>query len=57
MWMHYTSVADPVMFVDSCTETVTEDGKLILHLTYCACTRKVGENKSVMFLQEKSKKI
>ena len=57
MWMHYTSLTDPVMFVDSCTETVTEDGKLILHLTYCACTRKVGEDKSVMFLQEKNKRI
>jgi len=50
--MHYTSVTDSVMLVDNCTETVTEDGKLILHLTYCAFTRKVGEDKSVMFLQE-----
>jgi hypothetical protein len=57
MWLHYTSVTDPVMFVDNCTETVTEDGKLILHLTYCAFTRKVREDKSVMFLQEKNKKI
>ena len=57
MWLHYTSVTDPVMFVDSCTETVTEDVKLIFHLTYCACTRKVGEDKSVMFLQAKNKKI
>ena len=29
MRMHYTGVTDPVMFVDSCTETVTEGGKLI----------------------------
>ena len=56
MAMHYTSVTDPVIFVDNCTETVTEDGKLILHLTYCASTRKVGEDKSVMFLQEKNNK-
>jgi len=55
--MHYTSVTDSVMLVDNCTETVTEDGKLILHLTYCAFTRKVGADKSVMFLQEKNKKI
>ena len=55
--MHYTSVTDPVMFVDSCTETVTEDVKLILHLTYCVFTRKVGEDKSVMFLQEKNRNI
>jgi len=34
MAMHYTSVTDPVIFVDNCTETVTEDGKLILHLTF-----------------------
>ena len=45
------------MEMDSCTETVTEDGKLVLHLTYCAFTRKVGEDKSVMFLQEQTKKI
>ena len=57
MWMHYTNVTDPVMFVDNWTEIVIEDGKLILHLTYCAFTRKVGEDKSVMFLQEKNKKI
>jgi len=57
MWVHYTSVTDPVMFVDNCTETVTEDVKLVLHLTYCACTRKVGEDKSLMFLQENNKKI
>ena len=57
MWMHYSSVTDSVMLVDNCTETVTENVKLILHLTYCAFTRKVGEDKSVMFLQEKNKKI
>jgi hypothetical protein len=57
MGMHCTGVTDPVMFVDSCTETVTENGKLILHLTYCAFTGKVGEDKSVLFLQEKNKKV
>ena len=38
-------------------ETVTRDGMLILHLTYCAFTGKVGEEKSVMYLQEKNKRI
>jgi hypothetical protein len=57
MWMHYTGMTDPVMYVDNCTETVTEDGRLVLHLTYCAFTGKLGEDKSVMFLQEKNKKI
>ena len=45
------------MEMDSCTETVTEDGKLVLHLTYSAFTEKVGEDKSVKFLQEQNKKI
>jgi len=31
MGMHYTSLTDPVLFMDNCTETVAEDGKLILH--------------------------
>ena len=44
------------MEMDSCTETVTEDGKLVLHLTYCVFTGKVGEEKSVTFLQEQNKK-
>ena len=44
------------MEMDSCTETVTEDGKLVLHLTYCAFTEKVGEDKSVKFLLEQNKK-
>jgi hypothetical protein len=52
MWLHYTGVTDGVMVMDSCTETVTEGGKLILCLSYCAFTRKVGEDKSVMLLQE-----
>ena len=45
------------MEMDSCTETVTENGKLVLHLSYCAFRGKVGEDKSVMFLQEQNKKI
>ena len=45
------------MEMDSCTETVTEDGKLVLHLTYRAFIEKVGEDKSVKFLQEQNKKI
>jgi hypothetical protein len=57
MAMHYTGVTDGVMVMDSCTETVTEGGKLILCLTYCALTGEVGEDKSVMLLQEQNKKI
>ena len=53
MWLHYTSVTDPVMFVDNCTE----DGKLILHLTYCAFTRKVGEDKSVISYRNRTRKF
>jgi len=55
--MLYASLTDAVMVVDNCTETVTEDVKLILRLTHCAFTKKVREDKSVMFLQEKNKKI
>ena len=43
--MHYTGVTDPIMFVDSFTETVTVGGKSILYLTYCAFRGKVGEKK------------
>ena len=57
MGMHYTGVTDPVIYVDSCTETVTEGGKLILRLTCCAFTRKVGEDKSVMFYGKRTRKF
>jgi hypothetical protein len=50
-------VTDGVMVVDSCTETVTEYGKLVLLLTHGTFTRKVGEDNSGMFLQEKNKNV
>jgi hypothetical protein len=45
------------MEMDSCTETVTEDGRLLFHLIYCDFKRNVGEEKSVMFSEEQNRKI
>jgi hypothetical protein len=45
------------MQMDSSIETVTEEGRLLLHLTYCAFKRNVGEEKSVMSLQEQKRKM
>jgi hypothetical protein len=45
------------MQMDSSTENVTEDRRLLLQLTYCAFKRNVGEEKSVMFLKEQNSKI
>jgi hypothetical protein len=49
-------VADSVVVMVSCTVTVTQCGKLILRLTHCAFTGRVGEGKSVILLQEQSEK-
>jgi hypothetical protein len=55
--LYYIGVADGVMVVDSCTGTVTKGSKLIVHLTYFDFTGRVGEDRSVMLLQEQNGKI
>jgi hypothetical protein len=54
MWMHYTNLTDPVMEMDSCTESVIEDVDFAFKIL--CLHKKCGEEKSVIFVQEQNKK-